>query len=95
MSAYVIVNIYVTDPGRYEEYRRLAGPTVIAFGGRFLVRGGAAEVLEGSWTPRRVVVLEFPSAARAKEWWASPEYAVSKRIRQATAETEMIVVQGV
>ena len=95
MPAYVIVNVAVTDPERYEEYRKLAGPTVTAYGGRFLARGGGAEVLEGGWTPRRVVILEFPSVARVKEWWGSPEYAVAKRIRHVTATTEMIVVEGV
>jgi uncharacterized protein (DUF1330 family) len=95
MPAYVIVNIDVIDPVRYEEYKRAAGPTVTAFGGRFIARGGSAEVLEGGWTPRRVVILEFPSLARAKEWWGSPEYAGPKRLRQETATTEMIVVEGV
>lgn len=95
MPAYVIVNINVTDPIRYEDYKELAAPTVTAFGGRYIVRGGAAEVLEGGWTPRRVVLLEFPSLARAREWWSSPEYAPMKKLRQATATTEMIVVEGV
>jgi len=95
MSAYVIVNIDVKDPVRYEDYKRQAGPTVTAYGGRFVVRGGAAEVLEGSWEPKRIVVLEFPSMARAREWIDSPEYAPARRLRHETAESEMILVEGV
>lgn len=94
MSAYVIVNIDVTNPVRYEEYKHLAAPTVTAFGGRYVVRGGPAEVLEGTWVPKRVVVLEFPSMARAREWLNSPEYAPARAMRHETAVTEMILVEG-
>jgi len=94
MSAYIIVDIVVHDPERYEEYKRLAGPTVGQYEGRYVVRGGHAENLEGGWAPNRVVVVEFPTLERAKEWWDSPEYAPAKAIRQAAAKTEMIVVQG-
>jgi uncharacterized protein (DUF1330 family) len=95
MAAYVIVNIEVTDPGPYEEYKRQAAATIAQYGGRYLVRGGAAERLEGSWVPRRVVVLEFPSAARAREWLHSPEYAPALKLRQAAAKSDMILVEGV
>ncbi len=95
MAAYVIVDIQVTDPVRYEEYKQLAAPTVAAFGGKYVVRGGAADTLEGDWVPGRVVVLEFPTAARAREWWASEEYRRAKQLRHASAETEMILVEGV
>lgn len=94
MSAYVVVDIHVHDPVRYEEYKRQAAPSVAAFGGRYLVRGGAVTKLEGDWTPGRFVILEFPSAARAKEWWGSELYAPIKAIRHATAETRMILVDG-
>lgn len=94
MPAYVIVNIDVKDPVRYEDYKRQAAATVTAYGGRYVVRGGAAEVLEGSWTPKRIVVLEFPSMARAREWIDSPEYAPARRLRHETAESEMILVEG-
>jgi uncharacterized protein (DUF1330 family) len=94
MPAYVIVNIDVTDPVRYEDYKRQAGPTVAAFGGKYVVRGGSAEVLEGSWVPRRIVVLEFPSMARARAWVNSPEYAPARQLRQATAVSDMILVEG-
>lgn len=94
MAAYVIVDIEVTDPIEYEEYKRLAAPTVAAHGGRYVVRGGAAEVLEGDWLPHRLVVLEFESVARARQWWASPEYAAARVVRQRTARTTMVVVAG-
>lgn len=95
MPAYVIVDIRVTDPGGYEEYKCLAAPTVGRYGGRYLVRGGHVEVLEGDWSPGRFVILEFPSVARAREWWDSPEYRPLRAIRQQTAASSMIVVEGV
>jgi uncharacterized protein (DUF1330 family) len=94
MPAYVVVDIHVKDPARYEEYKRLAAHSVTAFGGRYLVRGGAVTKLEGDWTPARFVLLEFPTAARAKEWWASDHYRPIKAIRHATASSKMIVVEG-
>jgi uncharacterized protein (DUF1330 family) len=95
VPAYVIVDIEVTDPTRYEEYKRIAHDTVLAHGGRYVVRGGAAERLEGTGTPHRVVVLEFPSVAAAKAWWSSADYAPAKALRQQAATSEMIVVEGV
>jgi uncharacterized protein (DUF1330 family) len=95
MSAYVLVQVEVHDPARYEDYKRMVPPSLEKFGGRFLARGGATETLEGSWSPKRMVILEFPDVARAKAWWASEEYAEAKALRQATARTEMIVVSGV
>jgi len=94
MAAYVVVDIHVQDPVRYEEYKCQAAPSVTAFGGRYLVRGGAVTKLEGDWTPARFVVLEFPSAARAKEWWNSDLYRPIKAIRHATARTSMVLVEG-
>jgi uncharacterized protein (DUF1330 family) len=95
MPGYVIVNVTVRDPVRYEEYRRLATPTVSAYGGRYLVRGGAVEAREGGWTPSRLVVLEFPDVERARAWWASPEYAPAKAIRQSCADTQLVITEGV
>jgi len=95
MAAYVIVEINITDLVGYEEYRKLGPPTVAAYGGKFVVRGGKAEVLEGEWNPKRLVVLEFESAERAKQWWSSQEYSIPKQIRQRTSVTNMIVVEGV
>ena len=94
MSAFIIVDIEVTDPVQYEDYKKLAAATVEAYDGGFVVRGGAAERLEGDWTPERVVVLEFPTLARAKEWWASEDYAPAKAMRHASATSNMIVVEG-
>ena len=94
MSAYVVVDIHVHDQTRYEEYKRLAAPSVTAFGGRYLVRGGAVTKLEGEWTPARFVVLEFPTTARAKEWWNSDLYRPIKAIRHATARSNMVLVEG-
>jgi len=95
MSAYVIVNIEVNEPEPYERYKVMAHATVTAFGGRYVVRGGAAERLEGSWVPKRMVVLEFPDAARARAWWSSEEYRPAKALREACAETDMVLVAGV
>ena len=95
MSAYVVVEVEVQDKERYETYKRLVPPSLAVYGGRFLVRGGEVENLEGEWSPKRFVMVEFPSVERAKAWWASPEYAEAKALRQATARTQMIVVEGV
>jgi len=94
MPAYVIAEINATDSLGYEEYRKLGPPTVAAYGGKFVVRGGKVEILEGSWTPKRLVVLEFESVERAKQWWSSQENSVAKRVRQRTAMTNTIVVEG-
>ena len=95
MSAYIIVQVAVTDPAGYESYKKMVPPTLAPYGGKFAVRGGACETLEGDWQPERVVVLEFPTAAGARQWWASDEYAAAKALRQRTASTQMIVVEGV
>jgi uncharacterized protein (DUF1330 family) len=95
MAAYVIVEIEVTDPVRYEDYKKLAEASVAAFGGRYVVRGGAVDTLEGDWHPARFVMLEFPSAERAREWWSSELYRPGKELRQSTARSRMILVRGV
>ena len=96
MAAYVIVDVEVRDPGAYEEYRRRVPATLEPYGGRFIVRGGASETLEGDWRPQRVVVLEFPTVERAKAWHASPEYAAIAPIRHRHARTNFLtVVDGV
>ncbi|MCA1850415.1 MAG: DUF1330 domain-containing protein [Acidobacteria bacterium] len=94
MSAYVVVEIEVLDQDGYETYKQLAPPAIAVYGGRYLVRGGNVETLEGTWSPKRFVILEFPSVAQAKAWWDSGEYKQAKALRQATARTEMIVVEG-
>ena len=95
MAAYLIVDIEVTDPQDYEEYKRLAAPTVAAYGGRYLVRGGPVEIMEGDWMPGRLVVLEFESLDRARAWYRSPEYRCASQIRHRTARTHMILAAGV
>jgi len=95
LSAYIIVEIDIQDPVGYEEYKKLAGPTVEARGGKYIVRGGKAEVLEGDWQPKRIVVLEFPSSEEAKAWLNSEEYSEPRKMRHRTAKTNMILVEGV
>ena len=92
MSAYVVVDLVVKDPEPYAEYRRLAPPTMVPFGGRYLARGGEAEVIEGPWTPRRMVILEFPDADAARAWYASEAYQKIVPIRQTTTDTRMFVI---
>ena len=94
MPAYVVVEIEVSDADTYETYKQLAPPAIAAYGGRYLARGGAVEALEGDWAPGRFVILEFPSVERAKEWWGGAEYAPAKALRQQSARTRMIVVEG-
>ena len=94
MAAFVIVDMTVTDPVKIEEYRKLAGASVAALGGKFLARGGRTVVLDGNWHPQRIVVIEFPSLAQAKQWRASPEYGKACEIRNRAASTRMIVVEG-
>jgi uncharacterized protein (DUF1330 family) len=94
MSAYVIVEIDVTDPVGYEEYKKQAGATVAQHGGKYVVRGGKTEVLEGDWKPKRIVVLQFESMQRAKEWLNCEEYREPRKMRHRTAKTNMILVEG-
>jgi len=69
MPAYVIVNVEIRDTAQYETYKQMAPASIEAFGGRYIVRGGQVDVLEGRWSPRRVVVLEFPDRTKARQWW--------------------------
>lgn len=94
MAAYAVVNVRVTDPARYEEYRSKAPATIASYGGRYLARGGALETLEGEWDPERLVVLEFESMGRLREWYDSPEYAPLKQLRQEAAATQFVIVEG-
>ena len=95
MPAYVIVDISVHNPLEYEEYKKLSLPSLAPFDGKFIVRGGQTVALEGDWHPERIVVLEFPDKGKALDWWNSDIYASAKAIRQRTAETRMIVVEGI
>ncbi len=95
MPAYVILEVTVTDPTGYAEYRKLSGSSLAAYGGKFIVRGGAYETLEGDWNPGRLVIAEFESVAQAKRWYDSPEYATARKIRERTANTKLLIVEGV
>ena len=95
MSAYVIVEIDIIDSVGYDEYKKLAGATVEKYGGKYIVRGGRAETLEGDWNPKRIVVLKFESMQRAKDWLNCDEYREPRKMRHRTAKTNMIVVEGV
>jgi uncharacterized protein (DUF1330 family) len=95
MTAFVIVDIEVTDPAGYEDYKRLAAPTVALYGGKYIARGGATETLEGGWSPKRLVILQFESMERAKAWLNSDEYREARALRHKYAKSEMIVVEGV
>lgn len=95
MVAYVIVDLDVKDAAGYDSYRREVPATLAKYGGRFLVRGGASEVLEGDWAPKRVVVLEFPSMDALKRWYHSEEYKPLIKLRQAHSSGHLIAVEGV
>jgi len=94
MPAYIIVDIDIVDPAGYEQYKNLAGATVEKYGGKYIVRGGKSEVLEGDWRPKRIVILRFDSIARAKEWLNCEEYREPRKMRHRTARTNMIVIEG-
>ena len=94
MSAYVVVEIEILDPVGYEEYKKQAATTVHKYGGKYIARGGKTEVLEGDWNPKRIVVLQFESMERAKEWLNCEEYREPRKMRHATAKTNMILVEG-
>ena len=95
MAAYVIVEVKINDPEVYAQYRPLVPATLEAYGGKFVVRGGGLQALEGGWAPERMVVMEFPSVEQAQKWCNSPEYAPAKALRQKSANTKMLVVEGV
>ncbi len=95
MPAYIIVEVTVTDPDRYEDYKKLTPGTLALFGGKFIVRGGPCETLEGNWQPGRIVVLEFPSSEQAKAWYHSSEYTAAKQIRLEASTGKMILVEGI
>ena len=95
MPAYVIVDLTVTDLPTMEEYRKRVPATLAAYGGRFLVRGGAHQTVEGDWKPNRLVILEFPSMDQAKRWYDSEEYREPKAMRLRAGRGNMVMVEGV
>ena len=94
MSAYIIADIQVTDPVAYDDYRPLAAASIARFGGRFIVRGGKVDLLEGEPQPERIVVIEFPDADTARRWYQSEEYQTALKIRQAASRGRVLLVEG-
>jgi uncharacterized protein (DUF1330 family) len=95
MPAYVIAEVTVTDPSTMEEYRKQVPATVARYGGRFLVRGGAHQTIEGDWKPNRLVILEFPTMEQARRWYDSEEYREPKALRIKSGRTNLVMVEGV
>jgi uncharacterized protein (DUF1330 family) len=95
MPAYIIAEVTVTDPTGYEAYRPLAGASIAQYGGKFVVRGGKAELIEGSPEPARVVVIEFADIDAAKRWYNSPEYQEALKIRLANSTGRVLLVESV
>jgi uncharacterized protein (DUF1330 family) len=94
MSAYLIANVRVTDPGQYEQYKQLATIAIQAHGAEVCVRGGAVEVIEGDWWPERLVVLRFPTLEKARAFYHSAEYTRARRLREGAAVMRMVLVDG-
>ena len=94
MTAYVVLDIKITDPSGYEDYKKLSPAALAAYGGKYLARGGVNETLEGDWHANRLVIIEFDSMERAKQWLNSPEYAPAKALRHRYAQSQMVVVEG-
>lgn len=94
MPGYVVVEVTIHDPELYESYKKLTPGSIEAFGGKFVVRGGQTETLEGEWHPERFVILEFPSVEVAKAWWESDAYTEARSIRERAATTKLMIVEG-
>ena len=94
MTAYVIVDIDVHDPVGYEEYKKLAPAAVELYGGKYIARGGKTETLEGDWSPSRLVILQFENSEQAKKWLNSDEYSEARKMRHQTANSKMVVIEG-
>jgi uncharacterized protein (DUF1330 family) len=95
MPAYLIVETDITDPVQYEEYKAASPGAIAAHGGRFVVRGGETAVLEGDWSPKRLVVVEFDDLEAAKRFYDSPEYQAAKKLREGAASLNMVAVEGI
>ena len=95
MSAYVVVQVDIKDPVRYADYKEMVPASLEKYGGKFLVRGGKTHTMEGGWAPKRFVLVEFPTVEQAKAWWDSPEYRAARDLRQATADSQLIIAEGI
>ena len=94
MAAYLIADIEVTDPVGYEEYKKQVPAVIAAHGGRYLARGGASQVLEGTWRPRRSAIIEFPTLAALEAFWRSAEYRPLRELRERSARSNIVVIEG-
>ena len=94
MPAYIIADVDITDPVKYEDYKKLTPGAVAKHGGRFIARGGQTSTLEGNWKPGRVVILEFPTFEQARNFYSSVEYTAARRARAGAATFRMIAVDG-
>jgi len=94
MSAYVISEVDVRDAAGFAAYRTIAAKSIARYGGRYLVRGGAANAVEGGPPPKTLIVVEFPTMERLREWYASPEYAEALKLRQSALDRRLIFVEG-
>jgi uncharacterized protein (DUF1330 family) len=94
MAGYVIAAIEVTDPAVFEQYRAQVASTIEKYGGKYLVRGGDTEKVEGDWDPKRLVILEFDSMERAREWYYSQEYSGPMKLRHRSANSNLLLVEG-
>ena len=95
MAGYLIAEIEVHDPALFEEYRKQVPATIARYGGKYLVRGGATDTIEGGWTPARLVVLEFPSLEQARKWYHSAEYKPLLAMRLKAAKSKAILAESV
>jgi uncharacterized protein (DUF1330 family) len=94
MAAYILAEIEITNPEGYKEYSKQVPATIAKYGGRFLIRGGASDALEGEWPQRRRVLLEFPTMEAARNWWSSPDYEKPKAMRQAASKGRLLLMEG-
>jgi uncharacterized protein (DUF1330 family) len=94
MSAYVVVDVQVTNPLVFEEYKKLSSKTIAQYGGKYLARGGSTEILEGNWAPNRLVIIEFESVVQARIWYNSPEYQTARESRALSADGNLLIVEG-
>ncbi len=95
MGGDVISEVEARDPVAMERYRTLAAQSIAQYGGRYLVRGGTVELAEGGPPPKTLIIVEFPSMARAREWYASAEYAEALKVRRSALERRLLFVEGV
>lgn len=95
MAGYILIDLEITDPAGFQEYLKLAAPTVKQYGGKVIIGGATSETLEGDWHPRLLSVGEFESVEQAMRWYNSEEYAPAKALRYKAANNKAIVVQGI